>query len=227
MILCTANIGRTKMTADRVEADMRKIKSTFRGGAIIGWQEIDEADQADEHAILRRVYRDYYENIAMETRTPISVFQGYEVERSRVIHATGGIPHVSPHRVITEALIRYRRKSPPIVVLNMHYPPGAFNKKIEKTQKQREEHWAEMFEKHQDRLKYWADERGLTTFWMGDVNRQKMPKAHPRERQLVTQGIDSISVVVRSTKVDVVRRGVIDLNSDHNARYVKVNLDAR
>lgn len=227
MKLITANIGRGIGHA-QVRSDMQKIKNEAPR-AIIGWQEIDEADEAQEHSILRSIFGRQH-LIGMEHRVPISVPRWFRVTRSRSVFATGGIPHVSPTRWFTEAVIQNRRGNKKFVVINGHYPAGAFNNKIESTQKERKDHWEEMFQVHKARVAHWVDQ-GYTVFWVGDVNRMDMPKVHHREVRVVTTGIDSISYVIGASHGHVKPIGVkfrgagsIKLNSDHDAKWARFKL---
>lgn len=224
MILVTANLGR-KATPLGTLNDMRKIKRSL-SRPIVGWQEIDEADPGDEHAMLKRVYRNFIQ-IGFKGRVPISVPRSkYRVLQRNTIVGSQGIPNVSPRRLLTEVLLQDRDNAAiKFVVINVHYPAGAFNKKIESTQRARENAWDNMFAVHKRRVQYWAN-KGVTVFWVGDVNRMGMPKVHPRERQVITAGIDSLSFIEGDTRVAFVRQGVVDLNSDHNAKWAEFRLAA-
>lgn len=226
MKLVTANIGRKSSVAG-VWSDVRKIR-TQAPGAIVGWQEIDEADPANEHEILKKVLAKSNRLIGMRTKVPISLPRNrYRVLEKRVVFAAKGIPGVSPTRWVVETLVQDKRNAAiEFVVINVHYPAGAWNSKThERAERERMSGWQDMFEVHQNRVAYWH-KRGITVFWVGDVNRMAMPKVHPNEKQVVTAGIDSISYVEGDVKVKVLHIGTIDLNSDHNAKWVEFKLSA-
>ena len=224
MKLVTANIGRKSSVAG-VWSDVRKVKNAAPG-AIVGWQEIDEGDPADEHRILRKVLRRANRLIGMRTKVPISLpRRRYRVLEKRIVFAAKGIPHVSPTRWVVETLVQDKRNAAIVfVVINVHYPAGAWNaKKNERAEADRMEGWKDMFGVHKARVKYWHD-KGVTVFWVGDVNRMDMPKVHPKEVQVVTKGIDSISYIEGNVLVKAIRTGVIILKSDHNAHWAVFHL---
>lgn len=224
MKLVTANIGRKSSVAG-VWSDVRKIR-THAPGAIVGWQEIDEADPAEEHDILKAVLAKSNRLIGMRTKVPISLPRSrYRVIEKRVVFAAKGIPHVSPTRWVVETLVQDKRNAAiEFVIINVHYPAGAWNAKThERAEAERDDAWEDMFRVHKARVKYWHD-KGVTVFWVGDTNRMSMPKVHPDERQVVTAGIDSISFIQGDVRVKVLRAGTIELNSDHNAKWVDFSL---
>lgn len=220
MRLVTANIGRNT-SVGRVQDDIRKIHR-LAPSAIVGFQEIDEADPAEEHKILRNVLAEDNRLVGMATKVPVSVPRGkYNVVRINIIRAAAGIPNISPTRFITEVVLQ-DKKNPKIVfvVLNLHYPAGAWNSKThERAEAERDEAWASTLAAHKRRVKHWHD-KGVTVFWVGDVNRMAMPKVHPKEVQVITAGIDSVSFIEGDVKVKVVRTGTITLFSDHDAKWV-------
>lgn len=227
--LATANIGRN-IGAAGVRADMTAIKKL--GRVVVGWQEIDEGDPAEEHIILNDVFRRKFRNAGMSTRVPISVHGDFHIKREKVTLAAKGIPHASPVRVITEVMVVaksrfWRKRLEPIVFINLHYPAGAFNNKREKNQEAREDRWRDTYKKHQERLEYWADKRGFTVFWTGDVNRMDMPKVHKDEKIIDSKGIDDIRVIERSTNVKVLRKGRLRSRSDHDAKYAVIKLSPK
>lgn len=219
MKIITANIGRTGMTAARVREDLRKIKRQ-RGAKFIGFQEIDEADQANEHQILNSVFK-RNPKVGMKHMDPIVGARGASVISRQIVKACDGIDGVTPTRWITAAVWQYRGKR--FVHVNTHFPAFAFNGKDESFQDEVMAAWQEQFRKLSEVVKHFNDQ-GYTVFWTGDVNRVDMPKVHPKERQLVTAGIDSISVIEGEYKVRVRNKGHLSLNSDHDARWVQVDL---
>ena len=226
MRLVTANIGRKSSIAG-VWSDVREIKAKSPG-AIVGWQEIDEADPAPEHEILKKVWAKSHRFVGMRTKVPISIPRNrYRVLEKRVVFAAKGIAHVSPTRWVVETLVQDKRNAAiTFVIINVHYPAGAWNADThERAEEARDEAWNDMFRVHKARVKHWHN-KGYTVFWVGDVNRMAMPKVHPDERQVVTRGIDSISFIPCDTgvRVKVLHSGIIELFSDHNASWVEFKL---
>lgn len=224
MKLATANIGRKSSIAG-VWSDVREIRTKVPG-AIVGWQEIDEADPAPEHDILKQVLSKSNRLVGMRTKVPISVPRSrYRIKSKRVVYAAKGIPGVSPTRWIVETELEDKRNAAiTFVVLNVHYPAGAWNAKThERAERERDEAWEDMFRVHKGLVNYWH-KKGVTVFWVGDTNRMAMPKVHPDERQVFTKGIDSISFIEGNVKVKVVQMGTIELFSDHNGHWVEFQL---
>lgn len=212
----TANIGRN-IGADKVRADMQSIK---RNGplALVGFQEIDEADPANEHKILREVFGDSHELVNYASRVPVAVPKRWNVIRTETVRLSPGVSHVSPPRLATEVWVQTHAGV--IVFMNFHLIAGAWNKKVESTQAIRREYWWRAVDKLKKRIKRHV-RAGRTVIWMGDVNRMDMVKLHRKERRLVTQGIDSISAIEGKVKVTEVRTETINLHSDHNARVLR------
>lgn len=207
------------MSAARVREDLLKIKRQ-PGFKFIGFQEIDEADPADEHAILNQVYR-RQKKVGMRHMDPIVAPVAAKIVSHKVTKATDGIGGVTPTRYITAAVFEFRGKR--FAHVNTHYPAFAWNGKNESFQKEVMSAWQEQFRAHQDIVDFYV-RQGLTTFWTGDVNRVDMPKVHHDERRLWTRGIDSISVVERNFEFRVKDKGAIALNSDHDACWVSGDL---
>jgi hypothetical protein len=206
---------------------MRRIRSNYPG-SIIGWQEIDDDDEAQEYRILNRVFNKTFITVGRGQRVPITFSRAYKVLNSKVTFGSHGIAKVTPHRVVVEVMLKDRLRfwRPAFAVVNTHYPSGAFNGKVDYKEGARVDAWHDLFKVHQARVKHYAD-REVTVFWTGDTNRRDMPKVHPRERQLVTAGIDSISVVPGAAKFKIGKTGFLSLNSDHDARYVNIYFSGR
>jgi hypothetical protein len=226
MRLVTANIGR-KASVQHTRADFETIRR-LRG--ITGFQEIDEADAPPEHSLLKAVLSSGYELGGLAHYVPIAVpKRGYKLLRTRDVYATGGVKHWSPTRFFTVATVKSKAKlrdrikgrtDNVFIVINTHYPAGGYHgERPPEAKKELIKHWDEQFVKHRELVKHYAD-KGYTVFWTGDVNRTTMPKVHPREVQVVTVGIDSISYVEGNVKVKVKHKGSAKLFSDHNAQYV-------
>jgi len=126
MLIITANIGRNIGTA-AVESDMRRIKRFVRlsgNKAVIGFQEIDEADPADEHEILGKVF-DHWHKANFNSRVPIVASPKAKVVKTKAIALHAGIPHTSPPRIATEIWVKHRDDQKPVVYLNWHIVAGA------------------------------------------------------------------------------------------------------
>lgn len=230
MRLITVNEGR-KQSVQQTRADFETIK---RLKGIVGFQEIDEADTANEHALLKGVLGPTNELVGMTHYVPIAVpKRQYKVVASREIFGTGGVAHYSPARFFTVVLVKRKksltdtllnREQKVFVVINTHYPAGAYHgDRPRGAENELQKHWDEQYKKHRELMKDYVD-KGFTVFWTGDSNRASMPKTHPREVQVVTAGIDNICYVEGGIKVKVLRKGIHDLHSDHPALYADFEL---
>lgn len=232
MRLVTANIGR-KQNIQQTRADFETIRSL---GGIVGFQEIDEEpDPAPEHAFLRGVLGPKFNLVGADTRVPVAVPKPYKVLASHTVFGTGGVKVWSPARYFVVAIIErqglsdklkalFKRNQEAFVVINTHYPAGAYHgTRPPAAKRELKKHWDEQFENHKKLVKKYVD-RGYTVFWTGDVNRVDMPRVHPRERQVVTAGIDSISYVEGKVKVKAFGKGSRKLYSDHDALFANFKL---
>lgn len=221
--IITANIGRDGMSTARVREDLLKIKKQ-RGSKFICFQEIDEADPANEHGLVRSTFK---RNVlaGMNHMEPIVAPWGAKLLHNRTVKACDGIPHITPARFFNVAVFEYRNQK--FVIINCHYPAGAYNGHVAPGQ----HHgvmaaWEEMFKKHQELVNHYLD-KGYTVFWTGDVNRIDMPKVHPNERRLWSHRIDSISVIESGFEFKVHDKGSFPLNSDHDGCWVSGELIPR
>lgn len=81
----------------------------------------------------------------------------------------------------------------------------------------------EQFDKYKELVARHVN-KGFTVFWTGDINRTTMPKGHPKEVQVVTVGIDSVSYIEGKVKVKIKKKGHAALYSDHNAQFADFKL---
>ena len=233
MRLVTANIGR-KQNVQQTRADFETIR---RLKGIVGFQEIDEEpDPAPEHDFLRAVLGNGYSLKAMGTRVPIAVPKEYEVLYAKTVYGCDGVKKWSPPRFLTVVKVKkketlvdkaLRRTQKAFIVINVHYPAGGYHgDRPAAAKKELKNRWDELFVAHKHLIKTYVD-KGYTVFWTGDVNRTDMPKVHPREVQVVTIGIDSVSYIEGDIAVKVKRRGHANLYSDHNAQYADFDLTVK
>jgi hypothetical protein len=144
--------------------------------------------------------------------------------------SSDGLAHVTPHRVIVSARCRPADEPdfPPVMFLNGHYPLArtAVAKQI----------WRDCQASWTARVKevHDASEGGFTIITTRDTNHHgPMPRIHPRERQLLTPGIDRISVIPAEPSsphlvtVRMLERRTLDLTIDgHDAHVVVLRLTA-
>lgn len=204
---------------------------------LVGWQEIDEADLADEHQLLAEVFRPGghragaehatlarsfargYTHAGFATATPISVPPGLVVRRQHVDKTCEGRRKVTPHRVCVQALIDVPelRDWPAFLDLNGHLPLHA------------PDLWREAHQAWREISDDWRA-GGWTQLTQRDTNwRQPMPKLDAWERPLLVEGVDRITTVRgrlgRLLHVEVLDRRIVQLSIDgHDADGAKLKL---
>ena len=231
----TANIGRG-VTPGVARANLHRIKTELPG-ALIGFQEIDEADAPDEHSRLTtrfpgppQLHDDLasadegtYTFAGFNQATPIAVPVPWVIVSESVKQTCKGRAQVTPHRVVVAARCRPTDEPdfPPVIFLNGHYPRGA----------------ADLWDDCQKSWKRRANdfhEQDLTIITTRDTNKPgRMPKLHPTERQLLKPHIDRISVIPakrsspKFVSARVLSTRTVNLTIDgHDARAVKLRLTA-
>jgi len=248
----TANIGRGVST-DVAHANIHRVAESFPG-AFVGFQEIDEADSPDEAALVKTRFPTVddamppglqdvlasagegtyafagFRGPGWKRATPIAVPTTWDILRHSVRKSSDGLAHVTPNRVIVAARCRPVGDPdfPPVMFLNGHYPL-AHKEAAKQLWKDCQVSWTERANEIHDR-----PAGGFTIITTRDTNHHgPMPKIHPRERQLLTPGIDRISVIPAEpssphrVSVHVLRRRVVNLTIDgHNAHAVDLRLTA-
>lgn len=221
LTVVTANIGRGYRPSEARD-NFERVRHGF-SDALIGWQEIDEADQADEHKLLAHIFGpDHYRNVGFRHSVPISVPAPWTVEQADVVFACKFLPHATPNRYIVSALCSHPDLSEPVVFLNGHYPLARLGGREGRAR------WSDCQASWVKRVLEWRQE-GHTIVTTRDSNRLRfMPKLHPSERQLLPNAISRISVIPGSVGVKVVDRRDVNLTIDgHNARGVDLQLHAK
>ena len=130
----TANFGRG-VGAERYKRDLRRLLEEVNADiAVLGLQEIDEADAPDEGGILRRLTVAGYAIAGREELVPILASRSrYRLHHRRVTFASKGLAKVTPHRVVVEVRAdllvlhgartgRIHPEAPEFVFLNFHIP---------------------------------------------------------------------------------------------------------
>lgn len=245
-VVVTANIGR-KVGQRQARRNMLRVVRTF-AGAIIGWQEIDEYDAADEHGILDAIGRRWrrtgrrlakaarrgrWRLVGFGQYVPLSIPTPWVLGSSEVKPACPGRSReearkrgtgATPHRVIVIARARHPElPRVPFSFLNGHLP-------------------YRVPDLHVVALHAWRDaiaeelEAGrvvVVTMDSNDHERELM--LHPDQQQLSKPGsIDRLIVIVpqqlrrRGVEVDAVRRVSTNLTIDgHDADGVVLEVTVR
>lgn len=216
----TVNIGRGYKTGEAHDNILR-VRHGFPG-AIIGWQEIDEADPADEHKILAATFGPaHYRNVGFAHAVPISVPLDWEIVpgSAKVTKASKWLAGASPDRFIVEVVATHPLLTEPVRFANGHYPLARLGGK------EGGRRWEDCQAAWQSRAVEWHQSR-ITTVTTRDTNRlRRMPKVHPSERQLLPNAISRISVIPGSVDVKRIGTRVVNLTIDgHDAHAVDLVL---
>jgi len=231
LVVVTANIGRDHR--DAREGAIRGVRHAVTvDGALaqplVGWQEIGEGDDDGKEAkFIRKHFQSSYSNLFVGDKTagqvPISVPRTFNVVDHRVTFAHGGKADVSPHRVITEAVLELAA-DPQVkfVFANTHYVAGAWNGKDDPAETWRHQMWQRHFRKHRDDVLGHWHAKGYPVLWTGDVNRSHMPLLVPgHEKRVFSSGIDQIGWLpgTNGTEIRLNRTTTVPMHVDnHDAR---------
>lgn len=217
LVPLTTNWGR-HVSAAEFRANVLKVLDTD-DRAVLGIQELDEADKPDEHAILHAAIDPRDHRVGWQTMEPIVIPYALRVHQRVVTFACKGLAQVTPTRFIVEAEISNpaQPKVPPVVVMNQHPP---INRPVARSRRWRQRRV------HKARVRYWY-RLGYTVVWMGDMNDPAYPKMHRLEQTAVHAGLDYIRYVEHPRGAQVELRGVgtVDLTIDgHNAHWARLRL---
>lgn len=191
-----ANVGRgneaqTKAAVDIIAKRMNELTRKDRPGLLF-LNEIDEADQANEHGIINSALRPW-DSCWWDTREPL-MHTGLTVVRERSWAAAAGVEHHSPSRRLHDAVFD-GDDEPDIAALGGHYPAGAHNgERPEAARAALLGGYGQMMTRHSAReLHHHRARRHVV--WAMDVNWRQFPKVHPREGTVRRHGPDYMRVL--------------------------------
>lgn len=217
LVPLTANWGRHVSPAEFRANVLATLAADDR--AVLGIQELDEADAPDEHAILRAALDPKDKSVGWRTMEPIVVPWTLNIRRRFVTLGCKGLAGYTPTRYIVEAEISNPiwPEVPPVIVMNQHPP---INRPATATRRWRQR------AVHKRRVAYWY-RLGYTVVWMGDMNDPAYPRMHRLEQTAVHAGLDYIRWIEHPRGAQVELRGVgtVDLTIDgHNAHFARLRL---
>lgn len=240
MTVVTANIGRYNEHGCHPSRMHHAIKNVATGvnkvadGAprLIGWQEINESDCADEVPVIKKNFphdkgwqhtlrRPTADHKKERIKVP-TVAQNARKSAVRVVYGSPGLPGVSPTRFITVA--RYKGQN--LSHINLHFiqHPERFGKQ-----------WNMLWNKLKHQVKREHD-AGFNVVVTADWNRHigggwSPKQVHPRAEVVMKDRIDHIVAVPAAGYQKDVRtpaKGAIRLGIDgHSAHWVKVRFVRR
>jgi hypothetical protein len=236
LVVVTANIGRDRLgERERAIRDVRHAVTVDGGLAepLVGWQEIGEGDDdGREAAFIRKhfgaAFRNPFVGDGVAHRVPMSVPRAYNIVERRVTRTHEGRSGVTPHRVITEAVLELAA-DPQLrfVFANTHYVAGAWNGKDDPSEAWRREKWQEHFRRHRDDVLGHWHAKGYPVVWTGDVNRTPLPLLKPGEKRAFSGGIDQIAWLPGSngTELRLNRTATVPMHVDgHDARVAVMQI---
>lgn len=213
--------GELKANIERV---LRKARSEW---AILIFQEIDEADSANEHAVLWGLAHEDYARAGWRDAVPILVGRDRGlIVRRRISPAGAGLAKVTPHRVVSEALVRMIGRGtnnplegwPLFVFLGTHL---ALDREATKTRRARTRAVLKA-------RAMWHAARGRVVVYALDTNTHgTFPTMIPGEVTIRRRGIDLIRLWLPKGMRVVTREELfVDLTIDsHEAIGVRVQIE--
>lgn len=220
------NAGRTKRktVAESKRIFTRNFKLVHRKlrNGFGFFQEWDEADKADEHAISAKIASETHRWLRFSTAVPVMIPDEWKIMRKprpSTLKMSEGIPKWSPHRVLTKGLVGLR--SDP----DCHFLIGSTH-----IMRKRKGSANEQRRKHINRLRRqfrYAEKRDLAFIIGLDGNDLDLPKLHPNAKVLYHRGLDYI-IALDSTKVKFKRKRkeTVDTTIDgHNLGIIQVEVE--
>lgn len=220
------NAGRTKnKTVKESKAlftkNFKLVHTKMKNGFGL-FQEWDEADKADEHAISAKIASETHKWLRFPSAVPVMIPDEWKLLRKPLpatLKMSDGIAGWSPHRVLTKGLVALRSD------LGCRFLIGSthiMRKRKGEADKQRR--------KHINRLKRqfrYAEKRDLAMVVGLDANDMNLEQLHPRAKVLYHQGLDYIIALDSSTvKFKRIRKQTVDTTIDgHNLGYVDVEVE--
>jgi hypothetical protein len=186
--------------------------------AVLGIQELDEADTPHEHEILRKALDGTETLVGWRTFEPLVIPGHLHTMRADVVPMCDGLAGYTPARFLVEALVKdqFRPNVPPVVFMNFHPP---INRPLTLTRRRK------CRRVHKERIDYWYA-RGRTIVWTSDTNDITYPKMHPREKVAMKKGFDNIRYIEhpKGAQIEVISTGVLVGTIDkHDPIWAKFN----
>lgn len=223
----SVNEGR-KQNAKQTRADFRAVKRhppTIGWPKLIGFQEIDEADPAQEREILHRTFDRRFHIIGQQTRVPVAISKRLRVYDRKRVAVSEGIPGISPARILTTCVVATAVGD--VGFIDGHAAPGAWNKDThERAEDERDEAWEDYHYTINTVIRGFLKE-GVSVFRTGDDNRMGGYLMHRKEEVLLRAGVCVVTwTPAGGGGVEFVMdaQGKIPTHSDHPVPWVRGHL---
>lgn len=213
MILASANLGRGVGTAE-FRMNARRILDAGGDRAAFAFQEIDEADHADELDYLHDCLRKTHTLVGGRTAVPWFIPNHFAVLDHRLTLGCQGLAKFTPARPINEVTIGIGPNLTP-GLLNFHVPLDRPETRTRRVQMRRKV-----------RLRASRHDTGL---WTADTNhRAGWPTLVRGEVDVWDAGIDKAKAWSEDRRVVVSRRRVVPLTIDgHSGHVARVRWEVR
>lgn len=211
--IVTANLGRG-VPPSRFEENLdRLIKQTPGVHRFFQFQEIDEADDAEEMKMIRAKLHETHHFVGVKTHVPIAIPRTFKVDRRIINVASEGVDHLSPRRHVVQAVVHPKgHPTAKIVPTNTHFARDA--DALDKVRADA------------DRVLRKRLDIALPAWMTGDLNSQFYKKLNEDELKLVEVRLDYIRGYPRAgVRMQCLKAGHIDLTIDgHNAHWARVKI---
>lgn len=178
MKLYQANLGRG-VSRQVFEKNLELVLKSATPNGVVFFQEIDEADEPDEMAEIKRRVSATHNIVGAGTSVPILVPKRFDILSERITPACRGLAKFTPHRVVTEATVRIK-PGLRVSLYNTHLPIDRMA-----TSSRRKA--------VRDALRRRVNHDANPGVWASDTNTHgKFPRMHPRERSVINAGIDKV-----------------------------------
>lgn len=203
------------MSLDKVRADVRKASHL---ADVILWQEIQPEGYK---TVVASLAQHGFQTEHLDTECPISYrTDSWEKVDAGKIKTHGGLPKVSPYRVVTWVRLRHRSTSAVITFVNTHMVSGGWSHRSVFQRAWRRHMWKRHFRKQSKLITHLVQDHGDTVVGGGDHNRANIPKFIPTQMWISSAGIDDLYYVPGPrAKVGVEQHDTVPgFNSDHDMR---------
>lgn len=215
----TVNLGRGGRPGEFSENLARIRLRTPGQHRFYGFQEIDEADEPDEHKALKLTLgAQGYTFAGWKTHVPIAVPPGFKIKRRIVKVASEGVDHLSPRRHVVTAVVHPDDHPDCLLAFtNTHFARDA-----EALARVR----SEADEVLRNRIRA-NNKAGLSGFLTADLNSRRYRSLGAHETKIIGHRLDYVRSYEPEdgASIEVLDTGVVDLTIDgHNAHWAKAKV---
>lgn len=224
MIVWTANFGRGVDTT-HFRADAKHVldqPGNRDDASVYGIQELDEADQPDEHGVVSTLLDPGTTKVGWGTMEPLLIGGRYKVKRARITHASDGLARWAPTHFWVQALLEdtWQPHLPYVACVNSHSPRRRMTRRDVRA-------IVNQYDTQRSAVVGFWLAQGFTVIGTEDANTPRPPKSHPRQRTAISSGMDHIWYVQHpaGAQVEVAATGSVHTGIDnHDAHWARLKL---